>query len=79
MHDWDELAAKAAARARVVAYDKPGFGASDKPASFDATPDGYARHLERFLDALAIRRAHLGAARPRDAHWMIASSEVWSG
>lgn len=59
MRDWDGLAARASAQTRVLSYDKPGFGASDKPAWFDATPEGYARHLERLLDALGIRRAHM--------------------
>jgi pimeloyl-ACP methyl ester carboxylesterase len=37
----------------------PGFGRADKPAGFDYTVPGYARHLGGVLDALGVRRAHL--------------------
>jgi pimeloyl-ACP methyl ester carboxylesterase len=44
---------------RAVALDMPGFGHADKPADFDYTVEGYARHLGGALEALGIRRAHL--------------------
>jgi pimeloyl-ACP methyl ester carboxylesterase len=45
--------------ARVVAVGMPGFGQADKPAAFDYTVTGYARHLGGCLEALGSRRAHL--------------------
>jgi pimeloyl-ACP methyl ester carboxylesterase len=36
---------------RAFAPDMPGFGQADKPADFDYTVDGYAKHLARLLDA----------------------------
>lgn len=57
--DWVRLAAAVAELGRVVAPTMPGFGRADKPDDFDYTVDGYARHLDGLLDALAVRRAHL--------------------
>jgi len=57
--DWRRLVSRVGALARAVAPDMPGFGESDKPDRFVYTVDGYARHLNGFLDALGIRRAHL--------------------
>lgn len=44
---------------KVHAIDLPGFGSSSKPvgAAYDA--DFFARHVLRFMDTLAIDRAHL--------------------
>lgn len=44
---------------RALAMDLPGFGRADKPATFAATVDDYARHLDGVLTARGIRRAHL--------------------
>jgi pimeloyl-ACP methyl ester carboxylesterase len=44
---------------RAVAPDMPGFGTADKPADFDYTTAGYARHLDGVLAAVGVRRAHL--------------------
>jgi pimeloyl-ACP methyl ester carboxylesterase len=57
--DWAPLMAEVSPYGRCVAPDMPGFGAADKPADFDYTVDGYARHVGALLDELAIRRAHL--------------------
>ena len=57
--DWAVLAARAGAFGRAVAPDMPGFGDADKPAGFDYTVPGYARHLKGVLGELGIRRAHL--------------------
>jgi pimeloyl-ACP methyl ester carboxylesterase len=57
--DWIDLLAVAGDVARAVAPDMPGFGRADKPAAFDYTVDGYARHLASVLERLGIRRAHL--------------------
>lgn len=45
-------------RWRLIAPDFPGFGYSDtpEPARFDYSFTGYARFLERFTDALKVRR-----------------------
>lgn len=57
--DWRRLVARVGTFARAVAPDMPGYGAADKPAEFDYTVMGYARHLGGLIDHLRIRRAHL--------------------
>src|SRR5262245_53642091 len=57
--DWEALMPRVSAFARCVAPDMPGYGNADKPAVFDYTVEGYARHLGGLLDRLAVRRAHL--------------------
>ena len=57
--DWQDLLARVGPFARAIALDMPGFGRADKPAAFDYTVAGYARHLGGALDDLGIRRAHL--------------------
>ena len=57
--DWSDLAGRASEFARVVAIDMPGFGRADKPADFDYTVEGYARHLDGALTELGVARAHL--------------------
>ena len=42
---------------RVVAYDQPGFGASDDPK--DCSVAYRRRFISQFMDALGIRKAHL--------------------
>ncbi len=43
----------------VHAIDLPGFGGSSKPVRAAYDPDFFARHVLRFMDALALDRAHL--------------------
>lgn len=43
----------------VHAIDLPGFGSSSKPLPASYTPEFFARHVLRFMDTLAIDRAHL--------------------
>jgi pimeloyl-ACP methyl ester carboxylesterase len=57
--DWSELGAATSQFARAVALDMPGYGQADKPADFDYTVAGYARHLTGALDQLGISRVHL--------------------
>ena len=57
--DWTALATAASAFARVVVPDMPGFGRADKPAGFEYTVDGYARHLAGLVEACGVRCAHL--------------------
>jgi pimeloyl-ACP methyl ester carboxylesterase len=57
--DWWRLVARTGAFAHAVAPDMPGYGGADKPARFDYTVEGYARHLGGILEALGIHRAHL--------------------
>jgi pimeloyl-ACP methyl ester carboxylesterase len=57
--DWAELAAATSQFARTVALDMPGYGQAAKPADFDYTVAGYARHLGGALDQLGLSRVHL--------------------
>lgn len=57
--DWFDLVKRVAPFSRALAVDMPGFGQADKPADFDYTVAGYAKHLGRILAAEGIRRAHL--------------------
>lgn len=57
--DWDDLLDRVAPSGRAVAFDMPGFGKADKPASFDYTVTGYARFLDAALRELGVERAHL--------------------
>lgn len=57
--DWRELVAGVGSFMRAVAPTMPGFGKADKPADFDYTVDGYARHLDGLIEALDIDRVHL--------------------
>lgn len=59
IQDWESLARDVGEFGRAVAMDMPGFGAADKPADFDYSVGGYARHLGRLLTKLGVRRAHL--------------------
>jgi pimeloyl-ACP methyl ester carboxylesterase len=43
----------------VHAIDLPGFGSSSKPIGAPYNADFFARHVLRFMDTLAIDRAHL--------------------
>ena len=56
---------------RGLAPDLPGFGRSDKPASFDYSIPGYDRWIEAFIDQAGLERFSLvvhdwGAVGPRD-------------
>jgi pimeloyl-ACP methyl ester carboxylesterase len=57
--DWRDLVDRVGPFSRALAVDMPGFGRADKPADFDYTVAGYARHLGLLIDALQIRRVHL--------------------
>ena len=57
--DWQPLIERVGTFAPCVAPDMPGYGETDKPADFDYSIDGYARHLGAVLDALTIGTAHL--------------------
>jgi 3-oxoadipate enol-lactonase len=48
---------------RVIRLDLPGFGASPAPATYSWSATELAGDLGRFLDALAIARCHLIAAK----------------
>jgi pimeloyl-ACP methyl ester carboxylesterase len=54
-----ETVAALAPEYTVHAIDLPGFGSSSKPMSASYSPDFFARHVLRFMDTLAIDRAHL--------------------
>jgi len=57
--DWRDLISRVGEFGRAVAVDMPGFGRADKPAHFDYSVGGYARHLEGVLRQLQIERVHL--------------------
>lgn len=57
--DWTGLLEAVGPVARGLAWDAPGFGHADKPASFDYTVDGYARFIAEALETLGVERAHL--------------------
>jgi pimeloyl-ACP methyl ester carboxylesterase len=57
--DWSDLMQQVEPIGRALAADMPGFGQAGKPADFDYTVDGYAKHLGRLLDADGVARAHL--------------------
>jgi pimeloyl-ACP methyl ester carboxylesterase len=57
--DWRALLTHAGALGRALAWDHPGYGRSVVPPTFSYTVDGYAQHMERVLDHLGVRRAHL--------------------
>ncbi len=57
--DWRGLLEGVAPFSRALAVDMPGFGQADKPADFDYTVAGYARHLGLLIASQQIRRVHL--------------------
>ena len=57
--DWRDLMEQVAPFSRALAVDMPGFGKADKPADFDYTVSGYARHLGLLIASQRIRRVHL--------------------
>lgn len=57
--DWQALLERVAPFGRALAADMPGFGKADKPADFDYTVAGYAKHLGLLIDSQRIRRVHL--------------------
>ncbi len=57
--DWRALVEAAGEFMAAVAPDMPGFGKADKPADFDYTIDGYARHLDAMIEHLGLARVHL--------------------
>ena len=57
--DWVDLMQQVGTFSRAIALDMPGLGRADKPADFDYTVPGYARHLSGALGELGVRHAHL--------------------
>ena len=57
--DWINIIPVIAESYYVIAPDMPGFGRSEKPASFSYNLDGYALHLDALLSKLKIKKAHL--------------------
>lgn len=57
--DWLDLVESVSPYARALAWDAPGFGKADKPASFDYTVEGYSRFIDQALGALGVERVHL--------------------
>ena len=57
--DWQDLVRRVGSFGRAVAFDMPGFGRADKPADFEYTVWGYARHLGRLIEEFGIDRVHL--------------------
>jgi pimeloyl-ACP methyl ester carboxylesterase len=57
--DWTDLLEAVGPVARGLAWDAPGFGHADKPASFDYSVEGYARFIAEALETLGVERVHL--------------------
>lgn len=68
--DWRRALAAVGTFARAVAVDQPGFGQADKPAGFDHTYAGHAKHLARVYDRLGIERAHV-VGHDLGGRWML--------
>jgi 3-oxoadipate enol-lactonase len=60
---WTPWVPHLAGQCRVIRPDLPGFGASPVPATYGWNAAELATDLGRFLDALAIARCHLIAAK----------------
>lgn len=55
---WDKIVPTLAKTCRVIAFDLPGYGQSDRPvAAYDAP--FFVAQLEAFMDAMSLERAHL--------------------
>ncbi|MCH8178261.1 MAG: alpha/beta hydrolase [Proteobacteria bacterium] len=57
--DWRELMEDVSPHGRVIAFDMPGFGQAEKPASFPYSVEGGATFLGEALRQLGVLRAHL--------------------
>lgn len=80
--DWEDLLGRVGESGRAIALDMPGFGRADKPAAFDYTVAGYARHLGGALDELGIARAWLvlhDFGGPWGLAWAAANPERFAG
>jgi pimeloyl-ACP methyl ester carboxylesterase len=70
--DFLDLLPAAAAFARVIAPDMPGYGKADRPDAFAYTVPGFARHFAGILEQLGVTRAHLvlhDFGGPWGLHW----------
>ncbi|MEO0401434.1 MAG: alpha/beta fold hydrolase, partial [Pseudomonadota bacterium] len=55
---WDRVIARLSTTFRVIAFDLPGFGASDRPrASYDS--EFFSAQLAALLEFYGLKRAHL--------------------
>ncbi len=59
IRDWGALARSVGQFGRALAINMPGFGAADKPANFDYSVGGYARHLGKLMADRGVLHAHL--------------------
>jgi pimeloyl-ACP methyl ester carboxylesterase len=79
--DWTDLLGRVGEFARALAPDLPGYGEADKPADFDYTIEGYARHLGGLLEELGVGRAHLVAhdfGGPWALAWAVANPDAFA-
>lgn len=56
---WKRLQSDIGDFTRTVAFDLPGYGLADQPATFPHTMDAYAEFVGRVIESLGISRAHL--------------------
>jgi pimeloyl-ACP methyl ester carboxylesterase len=56
---WDALLPEIGIFARAVAFDLPGFGKAEAPASFDGSANSYGLFVAGVLQVLGIDRAHV--------------------
>jgi pimeloyl-ACP methyl ester carboxylesterase len=57
--DWAQLLPELGSNCRAIAFDLPGFGEADKPASWDYDAGGWAMFIGTLLERMGITRAHL--------------------
>lgn len=57
--EWSENLNALSEKHRVIAIDLVGFGKSDRPKSFEYTPEGQARVLYRLAQSLQLNKIHL--------------------
>jgi pimeloyl-ACP methyl ester carboxylesterase len=80
--DWDALAAAGSPFARMVAFDMPGFGRSDKlPTKFQTT-DGAAAYIQGVMRKLGIRRVVLvlhDFGGPWGLQWAVMHKSAFAG
>ncbi|HXD56007.1 MAG TPA: alpha/beta hydrolase [Solirubrobacteraceae bacterium] len=79
--DWEGLVAATGEFARAVAFDMPGFGATQAPAGFAYDIAAYASFIAEALAALGIERAHLvlhDFGGPFGMAWGLDHPDAWA-
>src|SRR5919202_6543571 len=80
--DWDALAAAGSGFARMVAFDMPGFGRSDKRPSKFHTTNGAAAYIQGVMSKLGIRHVVLvlhDFGGPWGLQWAVKHKSAFDG